>query len=200
MVLTQRRHHRTNHIIGNLNYFHHYWKDKNNKWGREWPFEGNNHNTQSTHGAATIPWDQVIGCKIRKWGREWPFQGNNHNTQSTHGAATIPWDQRIGFKIRKRGCEWPFCGNNHIQNTDLQIVCFFQVLNLFLALLLSSFGASNLSAAGGGDDDTNKLSEAFNRIGRFIRWIKRMIFLAFKYFRDKIVDCFRQQLAARRGT
>lgn len=74
-----------------------------------------------------------------------------------------------------------------------------QVLNLFLALLLSSFGASNLSAAGGGDDDTNKLSEAFSRIGRFIRWIKRMIFRAFKYFRDRLVDCFRQQLAARRG-
>ena len=41
------------------------------------------------------------------------------------------------------------------------------VLNLFLALLLSSFGASNLSAAGSGDDDTNKLSEAFRRIHRF---------------------------------
>ena len=43
------------------------------------------------------------------------------------------------------------------------------VLNLFLALLLSSFGASNLSAAGGVDDDTNKLSEAWKRIGRFRR-------------------------------
>lgn len=38
-----------------------------------------------------------------------------------------------------------------------------QVLNLFLALLLSSFGASNLSAADSGDDGTNKLAEAFNR-------------------------------------
>ena len=38
-----------------------------------------------------------------------------------------------------------------------------QVLNLFLALLLSSFGASNLSAADAGDDATNKLTEAFNR-------------------------------------
>jgi hypothetical protein len=75
----------------------------------------------------------------------------------------------------------------------------FQVLNLFLALLLSSFGASNLSAAGGGDDDTNKLSEAFSRIGRFIRWIKRIIFRAFQYLRDRIVECFRQQMAARRG-
>lgn len=47
------------------------------------------------------------------------------------------------------------------------------VLNLFLALLLSSFGASNLSAVGSNDDDTNKLSEAFNRIGRFRRWVGR---------------------------
>ena len=78
-------------------------------------------------------------------------------------------------------------------------ILVFQVLNLFLALLLSSFGASNLSAAGGGDDDTNKLTEAFSRISRFIRWIKRIIFKAFQYFRDKIVECFRQQLAARRG-
>ena len=50
----------------------------------------------------------------------------------------------------------------------------FQVLNLFLALLLSSFGASNLSAPTA-DAETNKLAEAFNRIGRFIRWIKSLI-------------------------
>ena len=40
---------------------------------------------------------------------------------------------------------------------------YFKVLNLFLALLLSSFGASNLSAADSGDDGTNKLTEAINR-------------------------------------
>jgi hypothetical protein len=45
------------------------------------------------------------------------------------------------------------------------------VLNLFLALLLSSFGASSLSAPQA-DAETNKLAEAFNRIGRFTRWIK----------------------------
>ncbi|ODM91688.1 Sodium channel protein para [Orchesella cincta] len=44
------------------------------------------------------------------------------------------------------------------------------VLNLFLALLLSSFGASNLSSAP--DAETNKIAEAFARIGRFIRWVK----------------------------
>ena len=51
---------------------------------------------------------------------------------------------------------------------------FFKVLNLFLALLLSSFGASNLSAAGSVDDDTNKLSEAFNRIGRLRNWTQKI--------------------------
>ena len=90
-----------------------------------------------------------------------------------------------------------YCFRQHSNQWKIPIL--FQVLNLFLALLLSSFGASNLSAAGGGDDDTNKLTEAFSRIGRFIRWIKRMIFRAFKYFRDRLVDCFRQQMAARRG-
>ncbi|CAL8126446.1 unnamed protein product [Orchesella dallaii] len=45
------------------------------------------------------------------------------------------------------------------------------VLNLFLALLLSSFGASNLSSPQA-DAETNKLTEAFHRIGRFSRWIK----------------------------
>merc|ERR550532_3165370 len=49
------------------------------------------------------------------------------------------------------------------------------VLNLFLALLLSSFGASNLSAAGGTDNDANKLTEAFNRFGRLKRWIKKWV-------------------------
>ncbi|CAG7823253.1 unnamed protein product [Allacma fusca] len=55
------------------------------------------------------------------------------------------------------------------------------VLNLFLALLLSSFGASNLSAPTA-DAETNKLAEAFNRIGRFIRWIKSLI--------RRLVGCF----------
>jgi hypothetical protein len=43
-----------------------------------------------------------------------------------------------------------------------------------LALLLSSFGASNLSSPGA-DAETNKLTEAFNRIGRFSRWIKSIV-------------------------
>jgi len=47
----------------------------------------------------------------------------------------------------------------------------FQVLNLFLALLLSSFGASNL-AAPTADAETNKIAEAFIRIGRFKRWVR----------------------------
>jgi voltage-gated sodium channel type II alpha len=48
------------------------------------------------------------------------------------------------------------------------------VLNLFLALLLSSFGASNLSVPTA-DAETNKLAEAFARIGRFNRWVKGLI-------------------------
>ncbi len=73
-----------------------------------------------------------------------------------------------------------------------------QVLNLFLALLLSSFGASNLSAADT-DDDTNKLFEAFNRIGRFRRWIKNAVLNALFYVKDRVVECCRKQITARRG-
>ena len=79
-------------------------------------------------------------------------------------------------------------------------VFYFQVLNLFLALLLSSFGASNLSAAGGTDDDTNKLSEAFNRIGRFRRWMKSILARGLIYVKDRMVECCRRQISARRGT
>lgn len=37
------------------------------------------------------------------------------------------------------------------------LLFILQVLNLFLALLLSSFGASNLSMARDPDDETNKV-------------------------------------------
>lgn len=47
----------------------------------------------------------------------------------------------------------------------------FQVLNLFLALLLSSFGAESLKHAEA-DDAPNKLQEAVDRINRFIIYIK----------------------------
>ncbi len=73
-----------------------------------------------------------------------------------------------------------------------------QVLNLFLALLLSSFGASNLSAAGGADDDTNKLGEAFNRIGRFRRWVLGGILSGIQFVWYKFIKCCRSQIAARR--
>ena len=75
----------------------------------------------------------------------------------------------------------------------------FQVLNLFLALLLSSFGASNLSAAGGGTDDTNKLTEAFSRIGRFNRWIKKGVIHGLVFVKNQIVNCFTRQVNARRS-
>ncbi|XP_055695914.1 sodium channel protein para isoform X35 [Lutzomyia longipalpis] len=61
------------------------------------------------------------------------------------------------------------------------------VLNLFLALLLSNFGSSSLSAPTA-DNDTNKIAEAFNRISRFINWIKRNIANALKTVRNKLTN------------
>ncbi|KAG8191415.1 hypothetical protein JTE90_010589 [Oedothorax gibbosus] len=59
------------------------------------------------------------------------------------------------------------------------------VLNLFLALLLSSFGASNLSQAPAGDD-TKGIAEAFKRIGRFKKWVKKKILGLLKGLRSKV--------------
>ena len=73
------------------------------------------------------------------------------------------------------------------------------VLNLFLALLLSSFGASNLSGASNDEDGTNKLTEAFNRIGRFKRWVRRLIVSGLFFLKDKILDCFRRSWGLERG-
>ncbi|XP_018330937.1 sodium channel protein para isoform X3 [Agrilus planipennis] len=61
------------------------------------------------------------------------------------------------------------------------------VLNLFLALLLSNFGSSNLSA-GTADNDTNKIAEAFDRIGRFIDWIKLNVTHFAKKIRFKLTN------------
>jgi len=49
-----------------------------------------------------------------------------------------------------------------------------QVLNLFLALLLSSFGAQKLQSSnnGGGDEAPNKLMEAIDRIRRWSAFAK----------------------------
>ena len=73
------------------------------------------------------------------------------------------------------------------------------VLNLFLALLLSSFGASNLSGASNDEDGTNKVTEAFNRIGRFKRWVRRLIVSGLFFLKDKILDCFRRSWGLERG-
>lgn len=62
-----------------------------------------------------------------------------------------------------------------------------QVLNLFLALLLSNFGSSNLSAPTA-DNDTNKIAEAIDRIARFIKWIKRNILFIAKLMRAKLTN------------
>lgn len=47
----------------------------------------------------------------------------------------------------------------------------FQVLNLFLALLLSSFGAESLKHSED-DEGPNKLQEAIDRINRFIVFVR----------------------------
>lgn len=62
-----------------------------------------------------------------------------------------------------------------------------QVLNLFLALLLSNFGSSSLSATTA-DNETNKIAEAFNRIGRFKSWIKQNVANGFKFLRNKLTN------------
>ncbi|KAL4710946.1 hypothetical protein ACJJTC_017911 [Scirpophaga incertulas] len=61
------------------------------------------------------------------------------------------------------------------------------VLNLFLALLLSNFGSSSLSTPTA-DQDTNKIAEAFNRISRFIDWIKRNIADFLKLLKNKLTN------------
>ncbi|CAH0562424.1 unnamed protein product [Brassicogethes aeneus] len=61
------------------------------------------------------------------------------------------------------------------------------VLNLFLALLLSNFGSSSLSAPTA-DNDTNKIAEAFDRIGRFIGWFKSSALHIAKLVRFKLTN------------
>ncbi|XP_052752163.1 sodium channel protein para isoform X23 [Galleria mellonella] len=61
------------------------------------------------------------------------------------------------------------------------------VLNLFLALLLSNFGSSSLSTPTA-DQDTNKIAEAFNRISRFIDWIKRNVADFMKLVKNKLTN------------
>ncbi|XP_076314888.1 sodium channel protein para-like [Tachypleus tridentatus] len=59
------------------------------------------------------------------------------------------------------------------------------VLNLFLALLLSSFGASNLSAPSSESRDTQGLQEAFNRFSRASAWLKSNILKLLKSIKPK---------------
>ncbi|XP_050349813.1 sodium channel protein para isoform X4 [Nymphalis io] len=61
------------------------------------------------------------------------------------------------------------------------------VLNLFLALLLSNFGSSNLSSPTA-DQDTNKIAEAFNRISRFIDWVKKNAADVLKLVKNKLTN------------
>ncbi|XP_065082677.1 sodium channel protein para isoform X11 [Ochlerotatus camptorhynchus] len=61
------------------------------------------------------------------------------------------------------------------------------VLNLFLALLLSNFGSSSLSAPTA-DNETNKIAEAFNRISRFSNWIKLNVANVLKFVKSKLTS------------
>uniref|UniRef100_A0A146LU77 Sodium channel protein n=2 Tax=Lygus hesperus TaxID=30085 RepID=A0A146LU77_LYGHE len=70
------------------------------------------------------------------------------------------------------------------------------VLNLFLALLLSNFGSSSLSAPTA-DSETNKIAEAFDRIGRFSAWVKRNIMLGAKAIRAKLTNQISDQTQGR---
>ena len=55
-----------------------------------------------------------------------------------------------------------------------------QVLNLFLALLLSSFGAESLQHSQDDSGEPNKLQEAVDRINRFVLFIKSHILYCVK--------------------
>ncbi|XP_066993816.2 sodium channel protein para [Anabrus simplex] len=73
------------------------------------------------------------------------------------------------------------------------------VLNLFLALLLSNFGSSNL-AAPSADNDTNKIAEAFDRISRFINWMKRNMLNLAKMMRAKLTNQISDQTPEHKDT
>ncbi|KAF7492427.1 Sodium channel protein para [Sarcoptes scabiei] len=68
------------------------------------------------------------------------------------------------------------------------------VLNLFLALLLSSFGASNLSAPTSESADTKKLQEAFDRFSRGGKWIKHRTLSLLKRMSPKTRNQIRDQI------
>ncbi|GIX70910.1 sodium channel protein [Caerostris extrusa] len=63
-----------------------------------------------------------------------------------------------------------------------------KVLNLFLALLLSSFGASNLSQAPSDTADTKKLQEAIDRFTKFFNWVKNVLLRILKSIRAKLTN------------
>jgi hypothetical protein len=72
--------------------------------------------------------------------------------------------------------------------TGTVVIGYLVVLNLFLALLLSSFGASNLSAPTSDSADTKKLQEAFDRFSRANKWVKSKLFNVFKVRRPTAND------------
>lgn len=71
------------------------------------------------------------------------------------------------------------------------------MLNLFLALLLSNFGSSSLSAPAA-DTETNKIAEAFTRISRFNAWCKRSLLMFAKAIRAKLTNQIADQTTGER--
>lgn len=51
---------------------------------------------------------------------------------------------------------------------------------MFLALLLSAFGAESLQSGKGDDGEVNKLTEALDRFNRFFAWVKVHIIVCLK--------------------
>ena len=77
-------------------------------------------------------------------------------------------------------CHWQSCGT-YRNPSYLKVIkwpVFVKVLNLFLALLLASFG-SNVLAEREKDDDDNKIGEAIERLQRCFRFLIRSIFRLF---------------------
>lgn len=103
----------------------------------------------------------------------------------------------LGYRCHRQSCGMYLIVDSVYILIMCVIVFALQVLNLFLALLLSNFGSSSLSAPTA-DNDTNKIAEAFNRIGRFKSWVKRNIAGCFKLIRNKLTNQISDQPSGER--
>ena len=86
---------------------------------------------------------------------------------------------RIFCSKTARGGNYISLVGNRMQTHSLVLFFSHQVLNLFLALLLSSFGAESLQQSQE-DSEPNKLQEAIDRINRFVLFIKSHVLYCVK--------------------